>query len=65
MHEMSDAASDAGCAGAVEICIKEIHADGMKASDRPLQPITARERTEKPDSRRRGSRAGTVRWIVV
>ena len=38
MDEMTYAASDAGCTGAVEICIEEIHVDIRTASNIPLQP---------------------------
>ena len=38
MDEMTDAASNAGCAGAVEPYVEEIHVDIITAFNMPLQP---------------------------
>lgn len=58
MDEMTYAASDAGCAGAVETRIKEIHADILTASNRsPVEieeeTINACELTKRLDLSRR------------
>lgn len=58
MDEMTYAASDAGCAGAVETCINEIHADIVTASNRSPaeieeESVNACEVTKRLDLSRR------------